>query len=350
MERKQKFFTVRSCLNEKDSKNTESNYRPVNMLLTISKIYEKCIFSQISNCFEKILSRYQFGFGKGHSTQQCLLVMIEKWRQSLGKGGHYGAPLTDLSKAFDCLSHDLLIAKLHAHGFDIPALRLPHNYLTTKKHRVKIDSTFSSWEEILFDVPQGSFLGSLLFNIFLCDLFLLINDIDIASYADDNTPYTVHKSPEKVIKVLKDTSVDLLPWFRNNGTKANADKCHLLVNSKEKVCTKIGSYNIESSEQQKLLGVLIDNKLTFEKHINNLCTKASQKLNALCRVSSFMSTNKKRLVMKTFISSQFSYCPLIWMNHSRTLNNKINRIHERSLRVVHNDKATFKELLDKSKL
>ena len=105
-----------------------------------------------------------------------------------------------------------------------------------------------------------------------------------------------------------------MKWFKNNGMKANADKCYLVVNSKEKVCTKIGSYNIESSEQQKLLGVLIDNKLTFDKHINNLCAKASQKLNALCRVSSFMSTNKKRLVMKAFISSQFSYCPLIWMN------------------------------------
>ena len=105
-----------------------------------------------------------------------------------------------------------------------------------------------------------------------------------------------------------------MKWFKNNGMKANADKCYLVVNSKEKVCTKIGSYNIESSEQQKLLGVLIDNKLTFDKHINNLCPKASQKLNALCRVSSFMSTNKKRLVMKAFISSQFSYCPLIWMN------------------------------------
>ena len=121
---------------------------------------------------------------------------------------------------------------------------------------------------------------------------------------------------------------------------ANADKCHLLVNSKEKGCTKIGPYNIESNEHQKLLGVLIDNKLTFDKHINNLCAKASQKLNALCRVSSFMSTNKKRLVLKAFIGSQFSYCPLIWMNHSRTLNNKINRIHERSLRVVYNDKKT----------
>ena len=138
-----------------------------------------------------------------------------------------------------------------------------------------------------------------------------------------------------------------MKWFKNNGMKANADKCYLVVNSKEKVCTKIGSYNIESSEQQKLLGVLIDNKLTFDKHINNLCAKASQKLNALCRVSSFMSTNKKRLVMKVFISSQFSYCPLIWMNHSRTLNSKINRIHERLLRVVYSDKkATFKELLD----
>ena len=138
-----------------------------------------------------------------------------------------------------------------------------------------------------------------------------------------------------------------MTWFKNNGIKANADKYHLVVNSKEKVCTKIGPYNIESSDQQKLLGVLIDNKVTFDKHINNLCEKASQKLNELCRVSSFMSTNKKRLVMKVFISSQFSYCPLIWMNHSRTLNSKINRIHERLLRVVYSDKkATFKELLD----
>ena len=137
---------------------------------------------------------------------------------------------------------------------------------------------------------------------------------------------------------------------QNNGMKANADKSHLLVNSKEKMCTKIGPYNVESSEQQKLLGILLDNKLIFDKHNNNLCTKANQTLNALCRVPSFMSTNKNPLVMKAFISPQFSYCPLIWMNYSTTLNNKINRIHERSLRVVYNNKkATFKGLLDKEK-
>ena len=85
--------------------------------------------------------------------------------------------------------------------------------------------------------------------------------------------------------------------LKNYEMKANADKCHLLVNSKEKVCTKIGPYNIKSSELQKLLGILIDIKLTFDKHINNLCKRASQKLNALCRLSSLMSTNKKRLLL-----------------------------------------------------
>ena len=84
--------------------------------------------------------------------------MIEKWRQSLDRREHYGALLTDSSKAFDCLSYDLLIVKLYAHGFDIPALRLLHNYLTNRKQRVKIDSTFSSWEEILFGIPQCSIL------------------------------------------------------------------------------------------------------------------------------------------------------------------------------------------------
>ena len=103
-------------------------------------------------------------------------------------------------------------------------------------------------------------------------------------------------------------------------------------------------------QQQKLLGVLLDNKLTFDKHINNLRAKASQKLNAICRMSSFMSTNKKRLVIKTFISYQLRHCPLLWMIHSRKLNTKIKRINERSLQVAYNDKkAIFKELIDKVK-
>ena len=101
----------------------------------------------------------------------------------------FGALLTDLSKAFDCLPHDLLLAKLNAYGFSLPALRLVQSYLSNRKQRTKINSEFSPWEEILFGVPQGSILGPLLFNIFLCDLFFIMNDVEFASYADDNTPF-----------------------------------------------------------------------------------------------------------------------------------------------------------------
>ena len=135
--------------------------------------------------------------------------------------------------------------------------------------------------------------------------------------------------------------------FKFNDMKANPDKCHLLLSSDEKCNASIGNHLIENSKQQKLLGVLLDNNLKFEKHVNNLCTKASQKLSALFRVSSFMSTGQKRIIMKAFINSQFGHCPLVWMNHNRKISNRINKIHERALRVVYNDDTTFEQLLEK---
>ena len=154
-----------------------------------------------------------------------------------------------------------------------------------------------------------------------------------------------NNNKEEVIKALENTSVEMLSWFAN-GIKANPGKCHLLLSTEENCHAVIGNHNIENSKQQKLLGILLDNKLNFEKHISNLCTKASQKLSALCRVSYFMSTKQKRIIMKAFINSQFGYCPLVCMNHSRKLNNRINRSHERALRVVYNDEiSTFDELL-----
>ena len=101
----------------------------------------------------------------------------------------FGALLTDLSKAFDYLNHDLLIVKLNAYGFSFPALRLVHDYLLNRKQRKRINNSYSTWMEIVFGVPQGSILGPLLFNIFLADLFFIVNSTDIANYADGNMPY-----------------------------------------------------------------------------------------------------------------------------------------------------------------
>ena len=115
--------------------------------------------------------------------------MLVKWKSAVDNKGNFGAFLNDLPKAFDCLLHDLLLAKINSYGFSLPALRMVQSYLSNRKQRTKINSEFSPWEEILFGVPQGSILGPLLFNIFLCDLFFIMNDVEFASYADDNTPF-----------------------------------------------------------------------------------------------------------------------------------------------------------------
>ena len=110
--------------------------------------------------------------------------------------------LTDLSKAFDCFDHELLTVKLNDYGFNLPALRLIHDYLSNRKQRIKIENIRSTWMEIIFGVPQSSILVQLLLNIFLADLFLIINDIDIANYADENTPYIIVDNIDDLFKSL----------------------------------------------------------------------------------------------------------------------------------------------------
>ena len=126
--------------------------------------------------------------------------MLEKWKSTIDNKKSYGALLTDLSKPCDCLSHELVITKLNAYGFNMSALRFAHSYLKNRMQRTRINSEYSSWEEIMFGVPQESILGPLLFDIFLCDLFLIMENIGIVSYADDSTPYTTGNSIEEVIQ------------------------------------------------------------------------------------------------------------------------------------------------------
>jgi len=245
-------------------------------------------------------------------------------------------------------SHELLIAKLHAYGFDKNALKLIHCYLSNRSQRTKVGDCFSSWKEILYGVPQGSILGPLLFNIFLCDLFFMIKDVDFASFADDTTPYVECETENIVLEKLTKASLDLFEWFDNNQMKANPEKCNFITNSNNTMTLDIKNQIIPSSNSVKLLGIHIDNKLTFNGHISLMCKKANQKLNALARISPYLDINKKQTLFNAFFFSQFSYCPLIWMCHSREMNNKINRIHEKSLRIIFNDKkSSFQELLDK---
>ena len=257
------------------------------------------------------------------------------------------ALLTDLSKAFDCLPHDLLIAKLHAYGIKKESLNLLFSNLKNRTQRVRLNNTYSESICILFGVPKGSILGPLLFNIFLCHLFLLFHDIPVANYAVDKTPYCTGLKISDVLIKLQNAAKTLLQWLKDNRMKTSHDKYQLLINiTKESVQLKIGNETVSNSKYERLLGVKIDHELNFNEHVSSLCKRASQKLYAPSRKASCMTFDQRRLILNSFISSYFSSCPMVWMFHSRRLNEGINHIHEKALRIVYKDfKSSFQELL-----
>ena len=146
----------------------------------------------------------------------------------LDDNGYTGAMLMDLSKAFDTINHELLIAKLYPYGFSKDALKLIHSYLSGRWQRTKINKSFSSWSALLKGVPQGSVLGPILFNIYLNDIFYFLH-CNICNFADDATPYVCNKSLKFVLEQLEEQSNIALKWFEDNYMKMNSGKCHLFV-------------------------------------------------------------------------------------------------------------------------
>ena len=203
-------------------------------------------------------------FQESHSTQHCLIFMLERLKKSLDYGRINGIMLTDLSKAFDCISHELLIAKLSAYGFSTKSLNLIRDYLCERKQRTKIGESYSTWHEIVYGVPQGSVLGPLLFNIYINDLFLFSQDFSMCNYADDCFPYESSFSLNDTIQKLENDCSQLINWYHNNYLKPNPDKWHLLLSKagNDQFIT-IENKKIMNSSEKKLLGVYFDNKLNF---------------------------------------------------------------------------------------
>ena len=162
----------------------------------------------------------------------------------------------DLSKAYDCLPHDLLIAKLGAYGLDRSSLRLLMDDLNSRKQRTKVGSSYSKWSEIKHGIPQGSILGPLLFNIFINDLFFVIEKSDICNFADDNTLYSCGANLKTVLKNLEHDASKHLHWFKINSMKANPAKFQFMILSKKSYQPQtlpVNTFTINESNEAELL-------------------------------------------------------------------------------------------------
>ena len=328
-----------------------ANYRPISVLTAVSKLNESVMNDQLGQYFINIFHELLCAFRKKYSCQSTLANMIEDWKESLDKNNVIGALFMDLSKAFDSLPHGLLIAKFRAYGLSLSACDLLSSYLSNRHQRVKIKGSRSEWRELKKGVPQGSILGPLLFNVFVNDMFHFVDKCSLYNYADDNSISTASPCVHDVVSNLKTDCNNIMEWFSVNGLQANPSKFQFMLlsssdidNSNISLC--IDDITLKPEPHVKLLGVFLDDKLSFSQHVSISCTKAARQLNALARISRYLNISSRSLLYNSIVRSNFNYCAMVWHFCGKTNNNKIENIQERALRIIYRDyESSYEDLL-----
>lgn len=318
-----------------------SNYRPISILCTISKIFERIVFDRIYTFLDKynMLHPAQHGFVKGKSTQTALLLFISKVYSTLDKGLKSMSLFMDLSKAFDLVNHNLLLQKLHWYGLRGSIHHWLKSYLSDRKQVVVINNTISSELPVTSGVPQGSILGPLLFLLFVNDL---PNNMDnnFIMYADDNTYVGAATKWEDLRTNMQATLNKLVDWFTTNNMSVNIDKSVFMKftpKRKEADCShllKIDKRSIQQVTSAKFLGLYLDSDFGWLTHINNLCSKLSQACYVLYRLRNIVNVEVIKTYYYTCFESRIKYGLTFWGASSHSI--RVFRMQKRAVRTMLN--------------
>jgi len=345
-----KFAEISPIFKKGDSLD-KTKYRPVSILSCVSKVFEKAINQQLAEHFYDSFAKGLSAYRKKHNTQSVLLKAVDDWKKALDEGKVVGALLMDLSKAFDVIPHGLLLAKLKAYGYNDDVIMLIRSYIACRKQRVKISNARSVWVTNNMGVPQGSVLGPTLFNMFLNDLFLYVNEagVEIYNYADDNTVSYVSDTVDDLILNINRFGSQMTEWFRVNAMKANPEKYQTIVFGRGHDASaqfSVSGVDITSEKSVKLLGISIDRGLTFCNQAAAVSQKASRQVNAMMRLCNVLDTKTKLNVYLSFIYCNFMYCPAVWLLCSKTNLKHLEKINCRALRFLYNDfDSSYDDLL-----
>ena len=305
-----------------------TNYRPISLLLTLSKLLEKVMYTRTYNFLTKTDQFYssQYGFRQGHSCENAVSELVAEIIKSKQEGLYTISMFLDLSKAFDTLDHEVLIRKLDKYGIRGKANNWYKDYLTNRKMRTKcvVASTgkmeFSDYKNITYGTPQGSCLGPLIFIIFTNDLHRQLQYCKSLLFADDTAIYKSYRHLNYLTWCIEDDLNRLTQWFRINKLTLNLDKtvCILFQKTKEtkQIAINIGNQTIKNTAETKFLGMWIDEHLKWNTHIQKLVLKLTRNTNLLKFNQNMMPTMTKKLIYHSHIGSHLQYGLLLWGNNA----------------------------------
>ena len=295
-----------------------SNYRPISLLSSFSKIYEKLMHIRILKFLESndSLFEMQYGFRPGRSCEHALLNAQNTLLQSLNNRQVSLLLLIDFSKAFDMVDHAVLLRKLHHYGIRGPALTWLKSYLSNRKQFVSVNNSDSKTMEIAYGVPQGSILGPLFFIIYINDIPGIAKFAKFILYADDANIIVTADTIEEVYIQLLNLITNLVKWVRCNGLALNLKKTKYMIFSRSKVDLPsplvISQMPIERKTETRFLGVIIDESLKWSRHVKTVLSKMSRYVGIMYKIKKLLPLKARLQVYHSFIQSHINYCSLVW--------------------------------------
>ena len=300
-----------------DSKNI-TNYRPISTLLTINKIFEKLLHNRLVCFFEPhdIINEYQFGFRKNKSTSLAIFHLVKDISLALNKKMYTICLFLDLRKAFDSVSHEVLIDKLQCYGIRGVVLNLIKSYLTNRRQYTQWKDKTSKLEKVKLGVPIGSILGPFLFNAFINDICNLPGARSI-SYADDAVFYISSQNLNECIESMNDFIVRLSSWLKNNMLNPNISKTKVMMfgSSFNKINLPIIYFDnspIEWVNSFNYLGFDIDDKLLYRNHVDKVISKISVGHGVIYRLSNFMPQHMLISIFYALIYPHLTNNVIVW--------------------------------------